>query len=479
MRVCLVNPPWEDNGRWGIRAGCRFPNLMPRKHNSYVPFPFLLAYTGAYLESSGVDVLLIDGVAERCDTPSFLARIRLFSPDLVVAETASTSLAHDLELLSQVKSENPSAHVTLYGPHVSVLPQDALISPAVDSVALGEPEHTIRELVESLGQGKGLERILGLAYREADGAIRFNPRRPLIQDLDSLPYPKRAELPMERYSVPGFPSPVVFMYASRGCPHRCTFCLWPQTIFEKGNYRPRAPERIVEEMAHVLDEFPSTRSVFFDDDTFNIGRDRLIRFADELDRRKIRIPWGMNARADHWDRELLERLAATGLFTLRLGIESGDQAVLDTCGKALNLEDARNNLHLAHEVGIRNHVSFMIGLAAETPDSVEKTIRFAKSIPADSVQFSVAVPFPGTDYHRYVEAQGFLVTRDYRLYSGSDNAVMRTEAMSAEEIRHAIVHARRRVYFSPRFIARRLRYVRDPRDLLAIVRKVTRLLVRH
>jgi len=475
VKTCFINPPWEENGRRGIRAGCRFPNLTIAKTNSYVPFPFLLAYAAAYSESKGVDVLCIDGVAERCDATSVCERIREFEPDLLVAETATTALKHDLGVLQAIRSARPSIRIAMYGSHVDVRPDDALDNPAVDFVIRGEPELTSYELARALEAGDDLSRVAGLVYRDKSGRPVTTPQRPLIPDLDAeLPYPKRRGMPMDRYNVPGFPSPVMFIYGSRGCPYKCSFCLWPQTNL-KGNYRARPGEKIAEEIAWVLEHYPETGSFFFDDDTFNLGRRRLLSFADEMSRRGICIPWGMNARADNWDREMLERLVDTGLFTLRIGIESGDQDVLDRTLKGIDLGQAREMLEMAHSLGIKNHISFVIGLPGETPKSVENTIRFIHSVPADSVQFSVAIPFPGTSFYRYVEENGFLLTHDWSKFNGFDHVVMRTEAMTAAEIEKAITRARRRVYFSPRFIRRRLSYVRDLRDLGALTRKVWRL----
>lgn len=477
MKVCVVNAPWEEGDRWGIRAGCRFPNLTIKRTNSYVPFPFLIAYAASYLESHGFDVLAIDGVAERCDRESFLRRIADYAPDLIVAETSTTSLLHDLELLGEVKTRQPAARVAIYGPHVSVRPEDALESPVIDFVINGEPEITSGELARALDEGSDVARVAGLVLRGKGGSIEKTAPRTPLADIDTLPLPMRRGLPMDRYAVPGFPSPVVFMYGSRSCPFQCTFCLWPQTIYAGASFRPRAAEKIVDEMEAVLREFPDTKSFFFDDDTFNLGRSRLIRFADEMKRRGLSIPWGMNARADNWDRELLERLIETGLFTLRIGIESGDQEVLDRCKKGIDLGEAREMLKLSGELGISNHISFVIGLPGETRETVESTVRFIKSVPADSVQFSVAIPFPGTEFHDQVEQAGHIVTRDWPKYNGYDHVVMRTESLSADEVMQAITRARRKVYFSPRFIKRRLGYLRDLRDLGALARKVVRLVL--
>jgi radical SAM superfamily enzyme YgiQ (UPF0313 family) len=475
MKTCVINPPWEVENRTGIRAGCRFPNLTLKNTNRYVPFPFLLAYTASYLESQGIEVLLIDGCAERCSVTSFCQRIAAFSPDLIVAETSTTSLGYDLDVLTELRAHNPSAHIAIYGSHTDARPQDALDTGVVDWVIQGEPEITTYALAQAIDTGEEPKGILGLAYKDLAGTVRMTPRRSVISDIDMLPYPKRDTLPMERYNVPGFPTPVVYMYGGRGCPFKCNFCLWPQTTL-KGAFRPRSPEKIVAEMCWILEHYPRTRSFFFDDDTFNLGRDRMLYFAEEMHRRGLRIPWGCNARADNWDREILEKLISTGLFTLRIGIESGDQDVLDRTGKNLDLDEVRTMLHLSHTLGIENHIMFIIGLPGETHESVEQTIRFIQSVPCHSVQFSVATPFPGTEFYQYAAEQGHLVTQDWSKYSGFDHVVVRTEAMTAEDVGRALARARRRIYFSPRFIRRRLGYIRNAKDVSALARKAWRLM---
>ena len=475
MRAAVVNPPWEVANRTGIRAGCRFPNLTIRNTNRYVPFPFLVAYTASLLESRGAEVLAIDGCAERCSVEDFTARIRDFAPDLVVAESSTTSLIYDLDILDRVRAASPRARIAMYGSHTDARPGDALERPSVDFVIQGEPELTALDLLQAVASGGDTSGIAGLAYRGPAGEVRCNPRRPVIPDIDALPYPKRDGLPMQSYHVPGFPPPVRYVYGGRGCPYQCNFCLWPQTTL-LGKFRTRTGEKIAAEMEWLLERYPDTGSFFFDDDTFNLGRQRMLDFADAMRRRGLKVPWGCNARADNWDREVLERLVETGLFTLRIGIESGDQRVLDRTGKDLDLAEARRTLELSSSLGIQNHIMFVIGLAGETHESVDNTIRFIKSVPCHSVQFSVAIPFPGTSLYREAEAKGHLVSRDWSQYSGFDHVVVRTDDLDAEEVGRALARARRSVYFSPRFIKNRLAYIRNPRDITALARKALRLL---
>jgi radical SAM superfamily enzyme YgiQ (UPF0313 family) len=448
--------------------------LQAKNTNSYVPFPFLVAYAASYSQAHGVEVLCIDGIAERCELESVVRRVRHFAPHLIVAETSTTSLTNDLTALAALKDEMPGVRIAVYGSHVHERAADGLRAPAIDFVIRGEPEVTSLELVRAIDSGASTIGLAGVITRDSHGRLVAGPDRPLIHDIDSLPYPMRDGMPMTSYNVPGFPPPVMFIYGSRGCPYPCTFCLWPQTIL-KGSYRMRTGEKIAEEIAWVLEHYPDTRSFFFDDDTFNLGRERCLRFADEMVRRKLCVPWGMNARADNWDRYLMERLVGTGLFTIRVGVESGDPDVLARTKKGITLDQVRTTLELAHSLGVRNHVSFVIGLPGETERSVDNTIRFIKSVPVDSVQFSVAIPFPGTELYREAQERGHLLTHDWSQYNGFDHVVVRTDEMSADAIRRAVDRARRSVYISPRFILRRLSYVRDFRDLRALAKKALRL----
>ena len=478
VRIAFVNLPWETEQREGMRSGCRFPHLAIKKSNSYLPFPFLLAYAASYAEANGAEALCIDGVGERGTLSSVIERLEAFAPTLLVIEVSTASLEYDLAALSEMRNRLGSTVTAIFGSHVDVRPQDGLACEVVDYIIHGEPEITSLELANAVADQRTVEELPGLSYRGTLGEHRHTPRRPVIEDLDALPYPKRQGLPMDRYHVPGFPAPTLFLYGSRGCPFECSFCLWPQTIF-RGKYRARSGKAIAEELDSVLQEFPQIKSVFFDDDTFNLGRRRLVEFADEMKERNIRIPWGMNARADNWDRELLETLAETGLFNLRIGIESGDESVLARAKKGVTLETVRETLELSDSLGIKNHVSFVVGLPGETERSVNETIRFIRTLPVDSVQLSAATPFPGTSFYTQVEEQGLLETKDWSQYNGIDHAVSGSGEMTADEISVALTRARRQVYFMPRFVARRLSYIRSFRDLGAIARKASRLLVRR
>src|SRR5947209_7144297 len=336
MRVCLTNPTWRGDGEKGIRAGCRVPNSIGLGQHTFIPYPFTLAYATALLETEpGVEAAILDAIAEDLPAAEYLRRVAAFRPDLVVSEMATQSHDADLALAARVK-ELTGAKVALCGPHPSAIAAEVLAHSFIDYVFVGEYEQILVELVRRLRAGQPVEGLGGLSYRAAGGRIVVGQKRPLIEDLDALPFPHRRTLPLDRYKVAGFPAPVLFLYASRGCPYRCTFCVWPQW-FRSGSYRTRSPRSVVDEIEQAQQGFGPFRSIYFDDDTFNLGKQRMMEMAAEFRRRSMDLPWGCNARPDQFDPEMMNRLADAGMFTIRIGVESGDPEVLRRTKKDLDL----------------------------------------------------------------------------------------------------------------------------------------------
>lgn len=469
MRVCLTNPPWRDQKTTGIRAGCRVPTSIAKVEHTFVPFPFTLAYATAVLERNGIPVLLIDAIAEELDEPDYLSRVKDFQPDLIVNEVATQSHSVDLSIASKLKTHT-GARIALCGPHASAIPEELLLQEFVDFVFLGEYEMALLETVTALEAGKPVTDICGLAYRSDLGEPVIGKKRQVLVELDALPYPHRATLPMHRYRVAGYAPPVLYMYASRGCPFRCNFCVWPQW-FKQGSYRVRTPKAVAEEIQVAQVDYGPFHSIYFDDDTFNVGRSRMLEMARALREMPNRIPWGCNMRPDLVDHDTMEELVESGLFNIRIGVESGDPAVLNRIQKNLDLDSVKRCISIAHELNVKVHVTFTIGLSGESWDSVKQTARFARSLAADSMAFTITTPYPGTAYYDEVVENGLLTDHDWNNFSNRGNPVVATEHLSPEEILRAERYVMRSVYYSPRFILRRLKYINGPAELLAVARK--------
>ncbi len=448
MKVFLGNPPFRKEGRVGIRAGSRWPATskiaVEDKFPVAIPFPFFLAYAAALLEKNNIKTLLIDAIAEGDSEKEFFKKIKVFKPDLVVIETSTPSFDYDLKVARKIKDKFKTL-IALVGTHVSVFPKDILgKNKFLDFVLIGEYEETLLDLIKHLEKKKKLKTASGLAYREGKSII-VNPRRSLL-DINKLPWPARHLLPMKNYNAAfaGLPTPNLQMVASRGCPFHCDFCLWPQVMYPGGVYRPRDPVDVVDEIEFCLKEYPFLKSVYFDDDTFDIGKERMMKLAREIKKRKLDIPWGAMARADTIDKQTLKALKASGLCVIKYGVESGVQEVLDKIGKNLKLDKVEKTVKFTKDLGVKVHLTFALGLMGDSKKTIKQTIDYAIKLNPDSAQFSVVTPFPGTKYYETLKKQNSLLKKRWSDFDGTDVAVFSKPELSARDLEELVALANRK-----------------------------------
>jgi radical SAM superfamily enzyme YgiQ (UPF0313 family)/MoaA/NifB/PqqE/SkfB family radical SAM enzyme len=470
MKILLANLPWKKGGLWGVRAGSRWPHIKTTQEKGYLPFPFFLAYASSLLKREGFEVTLIDSLAQELPVGAFLKAVSMEKPDLLVAETSTPSLWNDLAILQKLPKELP---VALCGPEANIRDLNFLSQHQfIHYVFTGEYELALLELVQRLEAKQNLSGLRGLIYRD-HGNFKANPPRPLLEDLDELPWPLRDSLPMEKYNdTPGgIPFPSVQMWSSRGCPYQCLFCIWPQLMYHKNRYRTRKIVKVVDEMEYLVKE-KGFKSIYFDDDTTNIGKLRMIEFAEEIKRRGIHVPWAMMARADLMDEDILEQLRSAGLFAVKYGVESAEQTLLDRICKNMDLRKTERMIRFTQSLGIKTHLTFSFGLPGETQETIRKTIDFAKTLDPDSLQFSIATAFPGTSYYQALEQKGHIVSRDFSDYDGNFKSMLRTESLTpkdlekakrqADEIWRAHVWETRHHHFQPGdYLQRFKRYIKN------------------
>jgi hopanoid biosynthesis associated radical SAM protein HpnJ len=347
----------------------------------------------------------------------------------------------------RLKGVNPRLLVGMVGAHVAVLPEASLrAARAVDWVGVGEFDYACAEIAE----GRPLGDVKGIAYRDGD-RVRFTPPPPPIEDMDGLPFVVdvyQRDLTIENYFIGYLLHPYVSLYTGRGCRSKCTFCLWPQTVGGH-RYRVRSPESVEAEMARAKRHFPQVREFFFDDDTFT---DDLPR-AEEIARRlgRLGITWSCNAKANV-PRRTLEVLRGNGLRLLLVGYESGNRKILNNIRKGVRLDIAREFTRNAKALGIAIHGTFILGLPGETPETIQETIRYACEIEPDTIQVSLAAPYPGTELYRQAQEQGWfppaagdLVNRD-----GVQVAALNYPGLTQTEIFDSVEAFYRRFYFRPR-----------------------------
>jgi radical SAM superfamily enzyme YgiQ (UPF0313 family) len=441
MKIVLVNLPWRSFGKIGVRAGSRWPHLKGRSERDYLPFPFFLAYAAALLKKHNFEVRLIDAIAEGMFYTYCLRLIERAQPDMLVCETSTVTLGHDLRLLQELKKDIP---IVLCGPDVNIRQPSFLASHAhIDYVLAGEYEFTLLDLATHLREAKPLDEVPGLIWRDGD-KIRVNPGRPLV-NIDELPWPLREGLPIYKYNdSPGdLPLPSVQMLASRGCPYRCKFCLWPQVMYQGHSYRTRNVIDVVDEMEYLVRQM-HFKSVYFDDDTFNCGKERMLQLCAEIKKRALKVPWAIMARADLMDEEILEHMRQAGLFAVKYGVESATQELLDHINKNMNLEKSTDVIRLTNKMGIKTHLTFTFGLPGETRQSIEKTIDFALGLDPTSVQFSITTPFPGTTFYQEAREKGYLVSENWLEYDGNHRSVINYQDVTGKDLEEAIRRAYKR-----------------------------------
>jgi len=443
MRIFLANAPWKKPGFYGVRAGSRWPHFE-NDFACYMPFPFFLAYATAILKDSGYEVLLVDAIAEDLDEAEFFSRLEDFRPDVIVYEVSTASILVDLNVAARTREMFGGENKIVFaGAHKEMYESSFLQHECnVDYVLIGEYEFSLLRLMEHLKEKMDLREVEGLIFRNAEGEVVQNQPRPLEQDLDKFPWPARQFLPMHKYidTPGGIPTPSLQLWASRGCPFKCIFCAWPQIMYGGAHYRTRRPKDVVDELEWCIQEY-GFKSFYFDDDTFNIGKPRILALAHEIKERNIGLPWAIMARADTMDREMLEAMREAGLYALKYGVESGSQELVSKACKGLNLQKVRETIRITRELGIKCHLTFMFGLPGETWETVEETIHFAREMDPDTLQFSIATPFPGSQFYQMMREQGHLMSDDFNEYDGYHRAVIRTENLSARELEEALRRA--------------------------------------
>ncbi len=458
MRTLFLQAPSFDgfDGGAGSRFQCR------REIRSFW-YPTWLAQPAALVEGSK----LVDAPPHGLKLADVAPMARDY--ELVVVHTSSPSFASDVKAIEAMKSLNPALKVGMIGAKVAVDAAGSLnASSAIDFVTGNEFDFTVKEVAE----GIELSRIAGLSFRNAEGRIVHNAPRPILENMDELPFVTpvyKRDLEIERYFIGYLKHPYISIYTGRGCKSRCTFCLWPQTVGGH-RYRTRSVGHVVEEIAWAQKAFPQAKEFFFDDDTFTDDLPHAEAIAKGLG--KQGVTWSCTAKANV-PRKTLEVLRDNGLRLLLVGYETGNQQILFNIKKGMRVEFARRFTKDCHELGIKIHGTFILGLPGETKETIEETIRFATEINPHTIQVSLAAPYPGTSLYRQALENGWLDNANAELVDehGVQLAPLHYPHLSHTEIFDSVETFYRRFYFrsgkiasivgemvrSPEMMKRRLR----------------------
>jgi anaerobic magnesium-protoporphyrin IX monomethyl ester cyclase len=407
MKVLLINPFVERMHRELAYA----ENFRP---------PLGLAYCAAVLEAAGHEVRILDALVLGMRGPALARELRGFGPELVGLSVYSPTRYEAFRTAALVRATlGPRVPVVVGGPHVSVTAEDTLRHvPAIDFVVVGEGEETLLELVQRLEAGEDPLGVAGLVGRDGEDLVE-GPPRGNVERLDELPRPARHLLPMRRYGtrMPSTDLACTTLLSSRGCPARCTFCT--RDWFSRQT-RMHSPDYMLAEIEEVSARW-GLRGFIFQDDTFTLNKRRIFELCEELRRRDLGVRWLATTRVDCLSRELMQAMKDAGCRVLTFGAESMNPETLRWLKKGFTVEQVRQAVAWAREVGLTVRCSYLVGIGEETEEDLRRSIREARALEVSKLKANVGLSvYPGTPLHPMAVEAGVLAA-DHSFAAGYED----------------------------------------------------------
>jgi len=399
--------------------------------------PLGIAYLAAFLEKEGHNVRVYD---ELPHAKTFKSQLEEFKPDVVAVSCMTATFGRAESLAKETKEYNSQIPVVFGGIHPTSAPQETLANEFVDFITIGEGELTFAELLRKIESGeKDFSGILGLAYKK-DGQVQINPRRELIKDLDSIPFPARHLFDMkyyaQRWNWPrGHWLKTANLMSSRGCPYSCTYCA--SKVMFGMTFRAQSVKRTVDEVEHLVKDY-GFECMAFSDDTFAIDKKRAIEIAREMKRRIPNILFRVQLRANTCDEDLIIELKKAGCIQVDIGVESGSEKVLKIIDKKVTIEQIKNAFAVVKKYGIGSSATFIIGIPGETQEDINMSEALAKEIDSDYTQFFILTPYPGTPIYNFARENNLFLNPNHSMddfrHGGENLKPMLKVALSPEQL---------------------------------------------
>jgi radical SAM superfamily enzyme YgiQ (UPF0313 family) len=508
--ILLVNPPTPDRAIW-IRSQHR----VGRRSRENMIWPQMELAQMAAMLMPDYSVEIIDANALRMSWPEFEARLKELRPRFYLTQVTAPTLTNDM--YGAFLARSLGAITIGFGTHVTPMPRETLEQfPALDFVLRGEPELTLRELMDTVMAANGawqvrdgqlirpdghpadenghlaymmkdadptwapawalssveeplpdermrvavsqLAAIRGLAWRRGSEVV-VNWDRPFIRNLDDLPIPAHHLLPFDKYRIPMIKGPYTFIVTSRGCTAGCKYCI--KHVSYQFSIRLRTPENIMQEL-RVLKDL-GVKHVHMYADLFTVNREQVVELCRLMIQENLGLTWTCNSRVDYVDEEMLQLMGKSGCTYISWGIESANEQILKKAAKGYRLEQAPRALKWAHQAGIKNWGYFIIGLPGETEETIRQTIKFSKDLPLDIALFHVAAPYPGTPFFfEVLENNWFRPGTQWEQVDMDKSTVLDYQGLTAEQLEYWQKRAFREWAFRPGPIWTFLRSINGP-----------------
>ncbi|UCD34498.1 MAG: radical SAM protein [Nitrospiraceae bacterium] len=460
MKCALIIPAWLPEDIFSSKVAASQINYWQ---------PLGTLYVAAALRRAGHDVRFFNGAFMTHD--EIMDHVSGFGPDVIGIYSTTFGWNKALFTASAIRRRGHERQpfIVAGGPYPIAVKEKCLgDSGDIDAVVTGEGEITMAEILDRLSRGETLRGVAGVAFRD-NGDIVRNPARPLITDMDSLPFPARDLLGKAKDYIPPPATykrkPVAVMITSRGCNRRCIYCFQIDRERELG-IRFRSVDNVMEEIELCLSQ--GYREIKFLDDTLAADYDRAMKIATEIKRRRLNFTWFASACVHQVDKPLLQAFRDAGCWAILFGAESGVQKNLNTVRKGITLEQTRKAVRAAKEAGLTVYTPFLVGLPGETFEEGLKTIEFACELDPHIANFHALTPFPGTELYENIEKYGTM-SRDLTDYTYQGAAFV-PYTMTREEIALLRQIGLRRFYSRPGYIAKKILAMRSINDAKAILK---------
>lgn len=439
MRVLFIEPPKDV---WFVMG-------------EYLPPPYGIIQLAAFLEEKveGVEVEVLDCNAQHADWKDMEKHIESANPDIVASSSLATCNAYVVaRTLETAKKVNSEIITVTGGQHFTATAQESLREYAdIDIVVRGEGERTLAELLKNVENKRALEKTEGMSFRK-EGEIVHNPPRPLIEDLEELPYPgyHLVEDLVRKYhfaAMAGRDAPFALIEGARGCVHECTFCT--QWQHWQGKWRTKSPKRIADEMEFCYQNYGS-KFIWLTDDNLGAGT-RIHDVSEEIIKRNMPddVTWFVQARCDDIirNKEALPRLRKSGLNWVLLGVENSEPSTLESFKKGITPEDAKTAVKILKKNDIFAHAMFIIGNRKDTEKSIIRLREFANKLDPDFAMFGILTPFPGNQIFEEAKRNDWIKDTNWSHYD-MVHAIMPTETLSTNEVQEQLYECYRSFYGS-------------------------------
>ena len=436
--------------------------------------PVSMAGIGAVLEERDFTVKITDADAEEIDLEALKKIFKEFQPDFLAINSATPTIENDLSMARIVKEVVPGVRTIAFGIHVSELPEESMqMQEDLDFIVRNEPELTMAELLCTLRDKGDLSSVLGISYRSG-GKFVNNPKRPYIEDLDSLPFPAWHLVDRTRYTMPYTKREYLLVTSARGCFNRCIFCVGKSYYGAK--LRMRSVNSVIEELKWIGEEFNIVDFLFWTE-SFTLNRNFVMDLCEAIVERNLGIRWVCNSRVNDVDPEMLRAMRSAQCWMIGYGIESGSQEILDNAKKGVTVEQIREACKMTREAGIEISGHVVFGLPGETEETVKQTIRFARELALDYASFYCATPWPGTKLYKMGKERGWLREEaPWSMYE-QNTCILDIGDMKAEDITKAREQAFRSFYLYYRTIYKTIRKIKTFTHLKDFLRMLKTFLI--